>query len=98
MAGGFWLRVNLAWEKHDAAATTALLRSGGPVGFVRRQGSVRYAELVQWGVIKKAWVPGERRDHYEAETSIWKMVSLPEISVQRSCSSIASAAPASLSG
>jgi ABC-2 type transport system ATP-binding protein len=37
--------------------------------------SMLLAELVQWGVIKKAWVPGERRDHYEAETSIWKMVS-----------------------
>ena len=33
------------------------------------------AELGQWGVIKKAWVPGERRDFYEAETSIWKMMS-----------------------
>jgi len=37
--------------------------------------SMLLAELVQWGVIKKAWVPGGRRDHYEAETSIWKMVS-----------------------
>lgn len=37
--------------------------------------SMLLAELVQWGVIKKAWVPGERRDHYQAETSIWKMVS-----------------------
>ena len=37
--------------------------------------SMLLAELVQWGVIRKAWVPGERRDHYEAETSIWKMVS-----------------------
>jgi DNA-binding transcriptional regulator GbsR (MarR family) len=37
--------------------------------------SMLLAELGQWGVIKKAWVPGERRDFYEAETSIWKMVS-----------------------
>ena len=37
--------------------------------------SMLLAELVQWGVIRKAWVPGERRDYYEAETSIWKMVS-----------------------
>ncbi len=33
------------------------------------------AELLQWGAVKKAWVVGERREHYEAETSIWKMVS-----------------------
>ncbi len=31
-------------------ATAALLGAGGPVGYVRRHGSVRYAELVQWGL------------------------------------------------
>ncbi len=33
------------------------------------------AELVKWGAIKKSWVPGERRDDDEPETSIWKMIS-----------------------
>jgi HTH-type transcriptional regulator, glycine betaine synthesis regulator len=37
--------------------------------------SMLLAELIQWGVCKKAWMIGERREHYEAETSIWKMVS-----------------------
>src|SRR4029077_15584654 len=37
--------------------------------------SMLLAELVQWSIVKKAWVVGERREHYEAETSIWKMVS-----------------------
>lgn len=37
--------------------------------------SMLLAELQQWGVVRKAWVPGERREYYEAETSIWKMVS-----------------------
>lgn len=37
--------------------------------------SMILSELTQWGAIKKAWVPGERRDYYEAETNIWKMVS-----------------------
>ncbi len=37
--------------------------------------SMLLAELGQWGVVRKAWVPGERRDYFEAETSIWKMVS-----------------------
>jgi DNA-binding transcriptional regulator GbsR (MarR family) len=37
--------------------------------------SMILAELQQWGVVHKAWVPGERREYYQAETSIWKMVS-----------------------
>ena len=37
--------------------------------------SMLLTELQQWSVVKKSWVPGERRDYYEAETSIWKMVS-----------------------
>jgi len=37
--------------------------------------SMLLSELQQWSVVKKAWVPGERRDYYEAETNIWKTVS-----------------------
>lgn len=37
--------------------------------------SMALADLQKWGVVKKAWRPGERRDFYEPETSIWKMVS-----------------------
>jgi DNA-binding transcriptional regulator GbsR (MarR family) len=37
--------------------------------------SMTIGELLQWGVIKKTWLPGERRDYYAPETSIWKMVS-----------------------
>jgi len=33
------------------------------------------AELLQWGAVKKTWVVGDRREHFEPETSIWKMVS-----------------------
>ena len=32
-------------------------------------------ELQRWQVIRKANVPGERREYYEAETNIWAMVS-----------------------
>jgi DNA-binding transcriptional regulator GbsR (MarR family) len=32
-------------------------------------------ELIQWDIVKKTWVVGERREHYAAETSIWKMIS-----------------------
>lgn len=37
--------------------------------------SMALADLQKWGVVKKAWRPGERRDYYEPETSIWKMIS-----------------------
>lgn len=37
--------------------------------------SMTLQELSKWGVVKKAWRPGERRDYYAPETSIWKMVS-----------------------
>src|SRR5262245_24096626 len=36
--------------------------------------SMALNDLQKWGVVKKAWRPGERRDFYEPETSIWKMV------------------------
>jgi DNA-binding transcriptional regulator GbsR (MarR family) len=37
--------------------------------------SMALADLQKWGVVRKSWRPGERRDYYEPETSIWKMVS-----------------------
>jgi DNA-binding transcriptional regulator GbsR (MarR family) len=37
--------------------------------------SMLLTELQEWGAVKKAWVPGERKEYFEAETSIWKMVS-----------------------
>lgn len=37
--------------------------------------SMTLAELVKWDVVHKTWVPGDRKDYYEPETSIWKMVS-----------------------
>ena len=32
-------------------------------------------ELGRWGVVRKIWVQGDRRDFFEAEANIWKMVS-----------------------
>jgi DNA-binding transcriptional regulator GbsR (MarR family) len=31
--------------------------------------------LLRWGVVRKVWRKGERRDFYEAETDFWKMIS-----------------------
>lgn len=37
--------------------------------------STTLGELQKWSVIRKAWIPGQRREYYEAETNIWTMVS-----------------------
>jgi len=37
--------------------------------------SMLLGEMQEWGAIKKTWMPGERREYFEPETSIWKMVS-----------------------
>jgi HTH-type transcriptional regulator, glycine betaine synthesis regulator len=37
--------------------------------------SMLLTEMQEWGAVKKTWVVGERREHFECETSIWKMVS-----------------------
>ena len=36
--------------------------------------SMALSELLKWGAVKKSWRPGERRDFYEAETEIGKLV------------------------
>ena len=37
--------------------------------------SMTLAELERWGVVKRSRKPGDRREYFEAETDIWKMVS-----------------------
>lgn len=36
--------------------------------------SLSLGELVGWGAVRKTWRPGERRDYFEAENSIWKLL------------------------
>jgi DNA-binding transcriptional regulator GbsR (MarR family) len=36
--------------------------------------SLSVTELVRWGAVRKTWRPGERKDYYTAETSIWKLL------------------------
>ena len=75
-AWGFKRNMGRMWavlylEDHALSAAELGERLGLSTGAV----SMLLAELTQWGAVKKAWVVGERREHYEAETSIWKMVS-----------------------
>lgn len=37
--------------------------------------SMTLGELSRWGVVGKVWVRGDRRDFYEAEGNLWKMIS-----------------------
>lgn len=37
--------------------------------------SMTLAALGRWGVVHRIWVRGERREHYQAETDFWKMIS-----------------------
>jgi DNA-binding transcriptional regulator GbsR (MarR family) len=67
--GRMWAVLYL--EDHPLTAAELGDRLGLSTGAV----SMLLAELVQWSIVKKAWVVGERREHFEAETSIWKMVS-----------------------
>lgn len=36
--------------------------------------SMTLGELQRWGVVRKLWVQGERRDFFVAEGNLWKMV------------------------
>jgi HTH-type transcriptional regulator, glycine betaine synthesis regulator len=67
--GRMWTVLYLASRALTAAELAQRLQlSAGAV-------SMTLTELANWGVVKKAWVPGDRRDYWEPETSIWKMVS-----------------------
>jgi DNA-binding transcriptional regulator GbsR (MarR family) len=37
--------------------------------------SMTLNELARWGVVRKVWRQGDRHDYYEAESSLWKMIS-----------------------
>ncbi|HEU4407955.1 MAG TPA: hypothetical protein VFS43_22025 [Polyangiaceae bacterium] len=37
--------------------------------------SMTLTELLRWGVVRKVWVQGDRRDHFTAEVHLWRMIS-----------------------
>ncbi len=37
--------------------------------------SMTLSELSRWGVVRKVWIQGERRDFFSAEVQLWKMIS-----------------------
>jgi DNA-binding transcriptional regulator GbsR (MarR family) len=75
-AWGFKRNMGRLWavlylEDHPLPASEIGERLGLSSGAV----SMLLAELSQWSIVRKTWVVGDRREHFEAETSIWKMVS-----------------------
>jgi DNA-binding transcriptional regulator GbsR (MarR family) len=37
--------------------------------------SMTLSELTRWGVVRKVWVQGQRKDFYTAEVQLWRMIS-----------------------
>lgn len=37
--------------------------------------SMSLNELMRWGVVKKVWLQGQRREYFVAEGNLWKMIS-----------------------
>ena len=67
--GRLWSILYLSGRPHSAPEIQEKLQlSAGAV-------SMTLNELVRWGVVKKVWLQGERRDHYAAEGNFWKMIS-----------------------
>ena len=36
--------------------------------------SLSLGELVRWGAVRKTWRPGQRKDFYQAESRVWKLL------------------------
>jgi DNA-binding transcriptional regulator GbsR (MarR family) len=67
--GRVWTVLFIAAEPLPAADLGERLQmSAGAV-------STSLTELQRWGVVKRVWRPGERKEFYEAETDFWKMIS-----------------------
>lgn len=67
--GRLWTVLYLAGEPLSASDLGERLQmSAGAV-------SMSLAELQRWAVVRRVWVPGERKDYYEAEVDFWKMIS-----------------------
>jgi DNA-binding transcriptional regulator GbsR (MarR family) len=45
------------------------------LGISAGSASMTLAALGRWGVVHRTWVRGQRREHYQAETDFWKMIS-----------------------
>lgn len=66
--GRIWTILYLSPEPMSTAGLSETLRLSASAV------SLSLGELVRWGAVRKTWRPGERKDFYEAETSVWKLL------------------------
>ena len=67
--GRMWTLLYLSPEPLSAEdLRLALSLSSGAV-------SMTVNDLLRWGVVRKVWVQGERKDFYTAEVQLWRMIS-----------------------
>ncbi len=67
--GRVWTVLYLSPEPLSAEDLRDLLKlSSGAV-------SMTLSELSRWGVVRKVWIQGERKDFYTAEVDLWRMIS-----------------------
>src|SRR2546423_119231 len=45
-----------------------------PLGLARSNVSTSIKELLAWNLIRRVPIRGDRRDHFEAETDLWEIV------------------------
>jgi DNA-binding transcriptional regulator GbsR (MarR family) len=67
--GRIWAVLYLSPDALSAEDLRHLLKlSSGAV-------SMSLTELLRWGIVRRVWVQGERRDFFVAEVQLWKMIS-----------------------
>jgi DNA-binding transcriptional regulator GbsR (MarR family) len=67
--GRVWAVLYLSPEPLTAQDLRDLLRlSSGAVSMILN-------DLSRWGVLRKVWIQGDRRDHFAAEVQLWRMIS-----------------------
>ena len=67
--GRIWSVLYLSPDALSAEELRAALKlSSGAV-------SMTLNELLRWGVVRKVWVQGERKDFFTAEVQLWRMIS-----------------------
>jgi DNA-binding transcriptional regulator GbsR (MarR family) len=66
--GRIWTVLYLSPEPMTTAALSETLQLSSSAV------SLSLGELDRWGAVRKTWRPGERKDFYEAETRIWKLL------------------------
>jgi HTH-type transcriptional regulator, glycine betaine synthesis regulator len=67
--GRVWAVLYLSPDPLTAQDLRTVLRlSSGAVSMILN-------DLSRWGVVRKVWIQGDRRDHFAAEVQLWRMIS-----------------------